>query len=390
MGALRSRLDCLMGPLEGIKVIELTGIGPGPFCAMMLGDMGADVVRIDGIGGHPSNIDPRKSGRDRSRRAVGVDLKSEPGIKVALRLIDQADALIEGFRPGVMERLGLGPETCISRNPRLVYGRVTGWGQYGALSQAAGHDINYLGITGALDAIGTTESGPVPPLNMLADFGGGGMLLTSGILAALLSARESGHGQVVDAAMSDGVPLLMGTAHTLAATGRWREKRHHNLVDGGAYFYGTYQCADGKWIALGSIEPQFHDLLLEKLNLVSAPEFQNQYDRENWPRARARLAQVFLTQEQAHWRTLLENTDVCFAPVLSMEEAVQHPHNQDRNTFIEIEGAKQAAPAPRFSRTPSDIPSAPRLPGEDNDKALTDWGFNQDEIAQFKANGVVG
>ncbi|MEE2803487.1 MAG: CaiB/BaiF CoA-transferase family protein [Pseudomonadota bacterium] len=379
-----------MGPLEGIKVIELTGIGPGPFCAMMLGDMGADIVRIDRIGGHPSNIDPRKSVLDRSRRSVGVDLKSEPGIKVALRLIDQADALIEGFRPGVMERLGLGPETCISRNPRLVYGRVTGWGQYGALSQAAGHDINYLGITGALDAIGTTESGPVPPLNMLADFGGGGMLLTSGILAALLFARESGHGQVVDAAMSDGVPLLMGTAHTLAATGRWRGKRHQNLVDGGAYFYGTYQCADGKWIALGSIEPQFHDLLLEKLNLVSAPEFQNQYDCENWPKARARLAQVFLTQEQAHWRTLLENTDVCFAPVLSMEEAVQHPHNQDRNTFIEIEGAKQAAPAPRFSRTPSDIPSAPRLPGEDNDKVLTDWGFNQDEIAQFKANGVVG
>ena len=379
-----------MGTLSGIKVIELTGLGPGPFCAMMLGDMGADVVRIDRIGGHPSTVDARKNILDRSRRSVGINLKSTDGIATALRLIDQADALVEGFRPGVMERLGLGPDICLARNPRLVYGRVTGWGQSGPLAQAAGHDINYLGITGALSAIGSEMSGPVPPLNMVADFGAGGMMLTTGILAALLQVKATGRGQVVDAAMTDGVPLLMGSALTLRATGRWNEDRYNNLVDGGAYFYSTYECADGRWIALGAIEPQFHKLLLEKLGLTDAPEFQNPMNSENWGVAKSRLAAVFITHDQTHWRELLENTDACFAPVLTMSEAPQHPHNVARETFIEIEGTLQAAPAPRFSVTPSDTPTAPPLPGEHNDEALQGWGFDDSEIAELVRSGAIG
>lgn len=379
-----------MGTLSGIKVIELTGLGPGPFCAMMLGDMGADVVRIDRIGGHPSTLDARKNILDRSRRSVGINLKSTDGIATALRLIDQADALVEGFRPGVMERLGLGPDICLARNPRLVYGRVTGWGQSGPLAQAAGHDINYLGITGALSAIGSQTSGPVPPLNMVADFGAGGMMLTTGILAALLQVKATGRGQVVDAAMTDGVPLLMGTALTLRATGRWNEGRYNNLVDGGAYFYSTYECADGRWIALGAIEPQFHTLLLEKLGLTDVPEFQNPLNSENWGAAKSRLAAVFITHNQAHWRKLLENTDACFAPVLTMSEAPQHPHNVARETFIEIEETLQPAPAPRFSVTPSATPTAPPLPGEHNDEALHEWGFDDGEIAQLMRSGAIG
>jgi len=379
-----------MGTLSGIKVIELTGLGPGPFCAMMLGDMGADVVRIDRIGGHPSTLDARKNILDRSRRSVGINLKSTDGIATALRLIDQADALVEGFRPGVMERLGLGPDICLARNPRLVYGRVTGWGQSGPLAQAAGHDINYLGITGALSAIGSQTSGPVPPLNIVADFGAGGMMLTTGILAALLQVKATGRGQVVDAAMTDGVPLLMGTAFTLRANGRWNEGSYNNLVDGGAYFYSTYECADGQWIALGAIEPQFHTLLLEKLGLTDASEFQSPMDSDNWGAAKSRLAAVFITHDQAHWRELLENTDACFAPVLTMSEAPQHPHNIARGTFIEVEGTLQAAPAPRFSVTPSDTPTAPPLPGEHNDEALHGWGFDDSEIAELVRSGAIG
>ena len=379
-----------MSTLSGIKVIEFTGLGPGPFCEMMLGDMGADVVRIDRIGGHPSTVDARKNILDRSRRSVGIDLKSTDGMATALRLIDQADALVEGFRPGVMERLGLGPDICLPRNPRLVYGRVTGWGQSGPLAQAAGHDINYLGITGALSAIGSETSGPVPPLNMVADFGAGGMMLTTGILAALLQAKATGRGQVVDAAMTDGVPLLMGTAFTLRANGRWNEDSYNNLVDGGAYFYTTYECADGRWIALGAIESQFHALLLEKLGLTNAPEFQNPLNSENWGAAKSRLAAVFITHNQAHWRKLLENTAVCFAPVLTMTEAPQHPHNIARTTFIEIEGTLQAAPAPRFSETPSNTPTTPPLPGEHNDEVLREWGFDEGEVTELTYSGAIG
>ena len=379
-----------MGPLAGTKVVELTGLGPAPFCAMMLGDMGADVVRIDRIGGHPSTVDARKNILDRSRRSVGINLKSAAGVDTALRLIEHADALVEGFRPGVMERLGLGPDVCLEKNPSLVYGRVTGWGQFGPLAQSAGHDINYLGLTGALSAIGSLVSGPVPPLNIVADFGAGGMLLTNGILAGLLQAKTTGIGQIVDAAMTDGVPLLMGTAHTLRANGRWEEGTYNNLVDGGAYFYTTYECADGQWIAVGAIETQFHRLLLDKLGLTEAPEFQDPSDSANWPAAKARLAKVFQSRDRSHWEELLGNTDACFAPVLTMADAPEHPHNIARETFIEVGGVVQAAPAPRFSKTPSAKPTASPLPGEHNQEALLDWGFSQEEVSQLLSDSIVG
>ena len=280
--------------------LEVVGIGPCPFAAMMLADMGAEVIRVDRADGRAPNYpDPSADYLARGRRSLALDLKRDEGRQLLLRLVESSDVLLEGFRPGVMERLGLGPDICLPRNPRLVYGRVTGWGQCGPLAQAAGHDINYLGITGALSAIGSQTSGPVPPLNIVADFGAGGMMLTTGILAALLQAKATGRGQVVDAAMTDGVPLLMGTAFTLRANGRWNEGSYNNLVDGGAYFYSTYECADGRWIALGAIEPQFHTLLLEKLGLTDAPEFQNPMDSDNWGAAKSRLAAVFITHDQA-------------------------------------------------------------------------------------------
>jgi len=377
------------GALEGIKVVELAGIGPGPFCAMMLGDMGADVVRIDRIGGHPMNKQPRKNPHNRSRRSVAINLKSPEGIEAALNLIDKADALIEGFRPGVMERLGLGPDICLKRNTKLVYGRMTGWGQNGPLSQAAGHDINYLAITGALHAIGTKESGPVPPLNMVADYGGGGIFLAFGILAGILSAKSTGSGQVVDAAMTDGVPLLLGGAHGRLAMGLWRDEREANILDGAAYFYGSYECSDGEWIALGSIEPQFHQLLLEKLGLTEAHEFKDQNNPDTWPAAREKLRNVFKSQPQQYWCDLLENTDVCFGPVLSLQEAQNHRHNQARGTFINIADTMQGAPAPRFSGTPASTPKQPPIAGEHNEEVLSDWGFNQEEIASLKSSGAI-
>lgn len=377
------------GPLKEIKVVELAGIGPGPFCAMMMGDLGADVVRIDRIGGHPSNTQPRKNPHYRSRRSVAINLKSPEGAEAALKLIGGADALIEGFRPGVMERLGLGPDVCLARNPRLVYGRMTGWGQEGPLSQAAGHDINYLAITGALHAIGAKESGPVPPLNMVADYGGGGMFLAYGILAGIISAKRTGKGQVVDAAMTDGVPLLLGGAHARLAMGLWRDEREANILDGGAYFYGAYECADGEWISIGPIEPQFHQLLLEKLDLTEAPEFTDQNNPDTWPAARDRLRQVFKSRPQRHWRDLLENTDVCFGPVMSLMDAQNHPHNKARGTFINIAGAMQGAPAPRFSGTPSGTPTQPPLAGEHNDEVLSEWGFDDATISALKESGAI-
>jgi len=378
-----------MGPLEGIKVVEFAGLGPGPFCAMMLGDMGADVVRIDRIGGHFMNPEPRKNTHNRSRRSVALDLKKPEGIEAALKLIEKADALIEGFRPGVMERLGLGPEVCLKRNPKLVFGRMTGWGQEGPLANCAGHDINYLAITGALHAIGTKEGGPVPPLNLVADYGGGGMFLAYGLLAGIISAMRTGKGQVVDTAMTDGVPLLLGGALSRLAMDKWVDEREANLLDGGAYFYATYECSDGEWISLGSIEPQFHALLLEKLHLTESPEFQDQLNPETWPAARAKLAAVFKTQTRDHWCELMENTDVCFGPVLSLTEAAEHPHNKARGTFFEMEGAIQGAPAPRFSGTPAAEPTPPPLAGEHNDETLADWGFSDDDISALKQAGAL-
>jgi len=377
-----------MGPLKGLKVVEMAGLGPGPFCSMMLGDMGADVIRIDRPNPSPLEGDASSDINRRSRRSVTLNLKTDAGREAMLKLVAEADALIEGYRPGVMERLGLGPDVCLERNPKLVYGRMTGWGQDGPLAHSAGHDINYLAITGALHAIGTKDK-PVPPLNIAADFGGGGMMLLVGILAAIYEAQASGKGQVVDAGMSDCVPLLLGSVYTRMAYGAWDDEREANMLDGGAYFYGTYECADGKWISLGSIEPQFHALLLEKLDLTDDPLFARQLEKDSWPAAKAKLEQVFKTKTRDEWDAIMAGTDVCYGPVLSLKEAPDYPHNKARGAFIEINGHMQAAPAPRFSRTPQDFPSPPPNPGQHNEEALADWGFGADEIAALKSGGGI-
>ncbi|GMV31821.1 MAG: CoA transferase [Rhodanobacteraceae bacterium] len=345
----------LAGPLRGLRVVEFAGIGPGPFAGMLLSDMGADVVRIDrpGSGG----CDPRDF-VSRGRRLVRLDLKSAEGREQALALVEHADALIEGFRPGVMERLGLGPNDVGARNPRLVYGRMTGWGQTGPLAKAAGHDINYIALSGALAAIGPEAGDPVPPLNLVGDYGGGALYLVVGLLAALHEARGSGRGQVVDAAMCDGAASLMTQFFALAAMGRWKERRGANFLDGGAHFYGVYECADGRHIAVGAIEPQFYATLRDLAGLDSA-EFVGQHDETHWPALRGKLAAVIRTRTRDEWCRLLEGSDACVAPVLSMSEAPKHPHLEARGTFIGKEMLVQPAPAPRFSRTPTGVPSGP-------------------------------
>ena len=364
------------GPLTGLKIVEFAGIGPGPFCGMLLSDLGADVVRIDrkgGRGGAPSDITAR------GRRSVALDLKSPEAVETCLKLMEKADAVFEGFRPGVMERLGLGPDVALKRNPKLVYGRMTGWGQTGPYAQAAGHDMNYIAITGALHAIGT-EDKPVPPLNLVGDFGGGALYLAFGLLAGVIHARESGQGQVIDCAMSDGAASLMAMFYGFKAAGMWAEQRRSNLLDGGAHFYDTYQCSDGKWVSIGSIEPQFYALLLEKTGIAD-PDFQRQMDKAAWPALRDKLADVIATKTQAQWCELMDATDVCFAPVLDLDEAPKHPHNQARQTFVEVAGVTQPAPAPRFSATPGKIQGPPAPGGADTASALADWGLSQAEIA---------
>lgn len=376
-----------MGPLKGIKVVELAGIGPGPFCAMMLADMGAEVIRVD-----RANAKGKGSRADvylRGRRSVAVDLKHPDGVATVLRLIENADALIEGFRPGVMERLGLGPDICLARNPRLVYGRMTGWGQTGPLKDAAGHDINYIALTGALHAIGRKGEKPVPPLNLVGDFGGGGMMLAFGIVCALLEARSSGQGQVIDAAMTDGAAALMAIIYGRKALGHWSHQRGVNMLDGAAHFYDTYECADGKYVAIGSIEPQFYALLLEHCGLADDPAFQQQMNPQQWPELKSKLATIFKTKTRAEWCELMEGSDVCFAPVLDMNEAPQHPHNQARATFVEVDGVIQHAPAPRFSRTAPEIQFPPPLAGEHTETVLSDWGFSADEIAALKSSSAI-
>jgi alpha-methylacyl-CoA racemase len=321
---------------------------------------------------------------NRGRPSVALNLKSPEGVEAALKLLEGADALIEGFRPGVMERLGLAPDVVLARNPKLTYGRMTGWGQDGPLRDAAGHDINYIALTGALDAIGTKEHGPVPPLNLVGDFGGGGMYLAFGVLCGILSARSTGQGQVVDAAMTDGSASLMAIIHGMRAWDFWKDGRENNMLDGGAHFYGTYECADSNWICIGSIEPQFYALFREKTGLDKDPLFDKQMRREDWPAQKARVAEIFKSKSRAEWCEIMEGTDVCFAPVLNIPEAMEHPHNVARGTFMEIDGVAQPAPAPRFSHTPSGIPSAPVDPGHDNDTALADWGFSKDAIAALK------
>ncbi len=370
------------GPLKSIRVVEMAGIGPGPFAAMMLSDMGAEVIRLDRLShqgaGHRANV------LNRGRKSIALDLKNPKGVATAQRLIDQADVVIEGFRPGVMERLGLGPEDCLQRNPGLVFGRMTGWGQTGPLSSAAGHDINYISIGGALGAMGYADRPPAPPLNLVGDFGGGAMYLIAGILAALVERSASGKGQVVDAAMTDGTASLLSPFYGLMAMGMWTTDRFSNRLDGGAFYYGSYECADGKYISIGSLEPQFYALLLEKTGITN-PEFENQLDEEAWSRKRRILEEVFRSKTQAQWCEVMEGTDVCFAPVLNLQEAPDHPHNQARETFVEFDGVVQPAPAPRFSRTKSAIQSSAAMAGEHSEEILQSWGHSKEEIADLVA-----
>ena len=374
-----------MGPLSGFKIIELAGIGPGPFCGMMLSDMGAEVIRVERTGGS------KKASKDvlaRNRRSIAVDLKQPEGVETVLRLIESADAVFEGFRPGVMERLGLSPDTCLARNPRLVFGRMTGWGQTGPMAQAAGHDINYIALAGALHAIGRKSEKPVPPLNLVGDFGGGGMLLAFGMVCALLEAQKSGAGQVVDAAMVDGTASLMAMFFSMAASGAFTQERGSNMLDGGAHFYDTYETEDGKFVCIGSIEPQFYAELIEKAGL-DEEKYAPQMDQSMWPELSKDLESVFLTKTQAQWCELMEGTDVCFAPVLSIFEAPSHPHNVARNSYTTVDGVVQQSPAPRFSRTQAEISNGARVPGQDTLSVLTDYGFVQNEIDKLKASGAV-
>jgi len=372
------------GPLCGVKILEFAGIGPGPFCGMLLSDLGADVVRIDRKGAGSRG---KSDVTARGRRSVAMDLKSPSAVEACLRLMTRADAAFEGFRPGVMERLGLGPEVALDRNPQLVYGRMTGWGQTGPFARAAGHDLNYIAISGALHAIGIGEK-PVPPLNLVGDFGGGALYLAFGLLAGILHARATGEGQVIDCAMSDGAASLMAMFYGFKAAGAWTQTRRSNLLDGGAHFYDTYQCADGGWISVAAIEPQFYALLLEKTG-VSDLDFNRQMDRPSWPILRERLAKIIATKTRDEWCAIMDASDVCFAPVLSLDEAPSHPHNTARATFVEVEGVVQPAPAPRFSATPGAIQGPPPAIGGDSAAALGDWGFSKAEIADLAAAGAL-
>lgn len=368
----------MSGPLTGVRVVEIAGIGPGPFCSMMLADMGAQVLRVQRHERTVRAIRPNPVA-GRGMQAITLDLKSAVARDAVLRIVESSDVLVEGFRPGVMERLGLGPEDCMARNPRLIYGRMTGWGQHGPLAQRAGHDINYIALTGVLAAIGTAQSGPVPPLNLVGDFGGGGMMLAFGIACALFEAERSGKGQVIDAAMTDGASLLMATTFGQYAAGRWSLERENNLLDGAAPFYTTYRCADGKWIAVGAIEPQFYAALIRGLGLELGP-FEPQHDRSQWAQRKQRLADSFATRTRDEWCAVFDGTDACVDPVLDMAEALQHPHHAARGTFPEFEGTRQPAPAPRFSRTVSHLrPRGKAAPHE----VLAAFGFSDEDIAML-------
>ncbi|MCY4163324.1 MAG: CaiB/BaiF CoA-transferase family protein [bacterium] len=378
-----------MGPLQGIRIVEIASLGPGPFAAMMLADLGADVVRVDRADRVRDEVPttPYPDFLNRGRRSVGINLKNSEGSEVVLRLVESADGLIEGFRPQVAERLGIGPVECLARNPKLVYGRMTGWGQDGPYASMAGHDINYIALSGALGAIGRQGQAPVPPMNLVGDFGGGGMLLAVGMLAAILECQRSGKGQVVDAAMVDGSALLMSFMYNARATGKWADERGANLLDSGAWFYDTYQCADGTYISFGPIEPQFFAEMAEKVGLdISEIE---QYDTSTWPTMRKKMAAVVATKTRQQWCDILDGSNACFAPVLNMAEAPQHPHNKARGTFVELDGAIQPAPAPRFSRTPAEIAGPAPNPGEQTTAALLSWGFEAAEVEALRQSGAV-
>ncbi len=378
-----------MGPLAGVKVIEIAGIGPGPFAAMMLADMGADVIRVDRAQAVTGAFDaPNKEVLNRGRRSVGIDLKAADGVETLMRMVEQADALIEGFRPGVAERLGIGPDDCHARNPKLVYGRMTGWGQEGPYSQAAGHDINYIALGGALAHFGREGAKPTPPINLVGDFGGGGMLLAFGVACGIVEARSSEKGQVIDAAMVDGTAILMTMMWGLRAIGFWEDERGVNVLDTGAPFYDTYETADGGFVSLGSLEPQFYAEMLQRLG-IDDDELPAQMDRRGWPQLRDRLTALFKSKTRDEWCEILEGTDACFAPVLPMSEAANHPHMKARGTIVEEFGLSQPAPAPRFSRTPGSIQGPPAWPGEHTDEALVDWGFTADEVAKLRDAGAI-
>ncbi len=375
----------MAGALSGIRIIEFAGIGPAPFCGMMLADQGAEVIRVDkpGTQTHPADA------LARNRKSIVLNMKSPESVAIARALCRTADGVIEGFRPGVMERLGLGPDVLLGDNPRLAYGRMTGWGQDGPLAHAAGHDINYIALSGVLHTIGRAEERPVPPVNYLGDFGGGGMMLAFGMVSAILSARSTGVGQVVDAAMTEGSSLLAAMTWSFKNMGMWADVAGTNLLDGAAHFYDTYICSDGKYIAIGSIEPQFYAFLLKSLGLEKDADFAAQHDRSAWPTLKARLTDTFASQPRAHWCALMEGSDICFAPVLSLEDAPHHPHNMARGAFISVGGQTQPAPAPRFSNTPAAIPVPPKSPGADSDALLSALGHDAAAIADLRAKGVI-
>ena len=380
------------GPLNGYRIIEVAGIGPGPFAAMLLSDLGAEVVRVEraqsvrGPAPDTAHFDILLRGR----RNIAIDLKNPDGVETLLGLVESADAIIEGFRPGVMERLGVGPDVCLARNPRIVFGRMTGWGQNGTYGQAAGHDINYIALAGALAHFGRAGAMPTPPLNMVGDFGGGGMFLALGVVAALLEAQKSGKGQVVDTAMVDGTAILMTMFWAMKNVGLFDENAPGtNLLDTGAHFYDVYRCKDGRYVSLGSIEPQFYAELMRLTGLDGDAEFAKQMDRSQWPHLKARLTDVFLQKTQAEWCSIMEATDVCFAPVLTMSEAAKHPHNVERKTFVEHHGVTQPAPAPRFSRTSGELTLAPAHAGQNSREVLERWGFASDRVEALLASGAV-
>ena len=378
-----------MGPLQGIKLIEIAGMGPAPFAAMWLADMGAEVLRVERPGGIPAQSwpEPAVDVVSRGRRCVCIDLKRSDGVALVLDLVQHADGLFEGNRPGVMERLGLGPDACLARNPRLVYGRMTGWGQDGPLAQAAGHDLNFIALAGALDLIGSQGQPPTPPVNLVGDYAGGGMVLAFGMVCALLECQRSGRGQVIDASIVDGAAMLTAVFHGIRHAGFLREERGTNIIDSGSHFYDAYETADGKYVSIASFEPHFYAELLRRLGLEG--EDLPQMDPSRWPELKARFAPLFKTKTRQQWCELLEGTDACFAPVLSLGEAPQHPHNQARGTFVEVAGVVQPRPAPRFSRTPAEIQRPPARPGEHTEEALRDWGVSADRIVTLKDAGAI-
>ena len=378
-----------MGPLRGVKVVELVGLGPGPFAGMLLADMGAEVLRVDRVAeaAAADRSKPATNAMNRGKQSMGIDLKHPDGVETLLRLVGRADAFFDVFRPGVAERLGIGPDECLGRNPRLVYGRLTGWGQDGPYSQAAGHDIDYIALAGALEPLGRAGEPPTPPINVLGDFAGGGMLLAYGIACALVERAESGHGQVVDAAMVDGAATMLTPFYGARASGFWGP-RGTNHLDSGAPFYDTYETADGQWIAVGAVEPHFYAELVRRIGADDLDVAQ-QYERSTWPATKTRLAEIFRTRTRAEWCADLEMTDACFSPVLSPVEAPMHPHAVARNAFLHINGVPQPAPAPRFSRTPADVPDGPTHIGDDTDAALSAWGFAPAEIEELRATGAI-